>query len=306
MKRNNLKGSLILCLAALIWGLAFVAQSKAANVPSFLINALRSTISVPFLYVLYKITNRKTKEPLFPKDKKKLKTVLLGSAVCGVFLTIATNFQQFGIAFYPDTAPVEAHAGFITALYVIIVPIMSLFIYKKLSPIVMGAAIIALVGFYFLCLKNGLGGIYTGDILVLICAFAFSLQIIAIDKYVGEIGGIRLSLLQFLVVAVLSAIMSAIFEHSQIVWKDVLSAALPILYLGIMSSGVAYTLQIVGQKYAEPAVASISMSLESVFAALGGWIIVGNDLSVNEIIGCMLVFSAIIIAQIPEFFKKNT
>ena len=308
MKHNNLKGSLLLCLAAFVWGLAFTAQSSASSVPPFLLNSLRSFISLGFLFILFKIVNIKTKERLIPKDKAQRKTVFIGSIVCGTFLTIAANFQQFGIAMYKDGEAGEAHAGFITAMYVIIVPIISVFLRKKISLIVFVAAAISVLGFYFLCFSEGLGGFYKGDLLVLLCAFCFSFQILAIDKYVGKIGGIRLSLFQFLVVGILSGVMSLIFEFDKITLNVITDNILPIVYLGIFSSGIGYTLQIVGQKYAQPAVASISMSLESVFAALGGWLIAGNALASNEILGCVLVFAAIITAQLPDLInlKKKT
>ena len=141
--------------------------------------------------------------------------------------------------------------------------------------------------------------------LVFVCAVTFTLHIICIDKYVPVTGGVKLSIMQFAVCAVISAILGIIFEYDAVTLRNLLAAAPQILYLGIMSSGVAYTLQIVGQKYAEPAVASISMSLESVFAALGGWLISGNALSVRELMGCALVFAAITVAQLPEFFHKK-
>lgn len=304
--KNNIKGGIILCLAAIIWGFAFVAQNQAKAVPSFLINCLRSFISVIFLTLLYKILNRKTKKPFFPKDKTELKTVISGGVICGVCLTVAANFQQFGISFYESGQAAEAHAGFLTALYVVIVPVISVFFKKKIPLTVWIAVLIAIIGFYFLCLKNGLDGIYTGDYFVLLCAFSFSLQIIMIDRYVDRIGGVRLSLIQFATVTVLSGILSLIFEKDAVSLTEIKNAALPILYLGVMSSGVAYTLQIIGQKYAEPAIASITMSLESVFAAIGGFLINPDGrLSPREILGCIFVFSAIIVAQLPEFIKKG-
>ncbi len=304
MKYKNLKGSLILCFAALLWGLAFVAQTNASAVPSFLINCLRSYISVPFLYIVYRIVKRKNPEPVFPKSKSERKTVITGAIICGIFLAISVNFQQFGIAFYPDGAAVEAHSGFITALYVIIVPIFSLFLKRKISPLVWVSVVIALVGFYLLCFKSGLDGFYFADLLVFVCAICFSLHILAVDKFVGAIGGIRLSMLQFLVCGTISGILSLIFETQNYNGQILLSAMPYILYLGIMSSGVAYTLQIIGQKYAEPAFASLSMSLESVFAAIGG-ALAGNLLSGREIIGCAVVFAAIILAQIPELIANK-
>ena len=307
MKRNNLKGSIILCLAALIWGLAFVAQSDAADkIPPFAFNCLRSFLASVFLGAVMKIRGIKTKEKIIPKEKEKRKTALLGGLLCGVLLAISVNFQQFGLAVYPDGVAASARGGFLTAIYVVLVPIASVFFRKKVSPIVWGAVAVALAGTYFLCLSGGISGIYIGDILMLCCAFAFTFHIISVDNLGDKIGGIRLSLIQFFVCGIISLILSLIFEKNGFAIKNIISAAPQIAYLGIMSSGVAYTLQIIGQRFAEPAVASISMSLESVFAALGGWVIAGDTLSSRELFGCVLVFAAIIIAQLPEMITKNT
>ena len=218
-------------------------------------------------------------------------------------LAISVNLQQFGLAAYPNGAAAEARGGFITALYVVLVPVISFFTGKKTSPVIWLSVLVALSGFYLLCLSGGVGGIYLGDLLIFICAVSFSLHILSIDKFVGITGGVKLSVMQFTVVGVLSSVLALIFERPEL--SNILSAAPQILYLGIMSSGVAYTLQIVGQKYAEPSVASLSMSLESVFAALGGWIISGNSLSVKEFCGCALVFAAIITAQLPEMIASK-
>lgn len=307
MKYKNLKGSLILLTAALIWGLAFVAQSGAADlVPPFAFNALRSFIGAMALYLFYLIINRKEKKTFFPTEKKERKNYYIAALVCGVCLAVSVNFQQFGIAFYPKGVSSEARAGFITALYVILVPIFSVFARKKLSPIIWIAVFIALFGVYKLCFTGGFDTIYLADMLVFICAICFSLHIIAVDKFVGFTGGVKLSIMQFLVCGSFSLVLAIIFEIPQINLQNILSATPQILYLGIMSSGIAYTLQIVGQKYAEAAVASISMSFESVFAALGGWLISGNSLKSSEILGCALVFVAITVAQIPEFSKGNS
>lgn len=306
MKKNNLKGSLILCTASLMWGLAFVVQNRASDkVPPFTFNCLRAFIAAIFLFGFMAVMSIKNKEytPV-PKTLNK-KFLFKGGIFCGVMLAISTNFQQFGIAKYPDGVPTEARTGFLTALYVIIVPILSLFAKKKVSPIVWCSAVVAVIGFYMLCLFEGAGGFYFADVLVLLCAVAFSLHIILVDKYCGVIGGIRLSAFQFVFCGIVSGALSLIFEFDLISFSDIKSIILEILYMGIVSSGIAYTLQIVGQKYAEPSVASLSMSLESVFAALGGWVISGNILKTNEIIGCLLVFFAIILAQIPDFFKKS-
>lgn len=169
MKHNNLKGSLILCTASLIWGLAFVAQSDAADlVPSFTFNALRSFIGAAALLIFYKFTNSKGKEHFFPNDKSQKKQYFLAAAVCGLMLTISVNLQQFGLAAYPDGAAAEARGGFITALYVVLVPVISFFMGKKTSPVIWLSVLVALFGFYLLCLSGGVGGIYIGDLLIFI------------------------------------------------------------------------------------------------------------------------------------------
>lgn len=305
MKQNNIKGSLLLGTAALIWGLAFVAQSAATDfIPPFLINCLRSFISALFLLIILLIKKMRNKIPVFPVSKSQRLLTLKGGLLCGIMLAISVNFQQFGLAFYPKGVPTEARAGFLTALYVILVPILSVFTKKKISSKVWIAVLIAMLGIYMLCLSGGPDGIYLGDLLVFCCAISLSLHILTVDKYVSAIGGIRLSMLQFSVCAVISGILSLIFELPRIELQNLLAATFQILYLGIMSSGVGYTLQIIGQKYAEPSVASISMSLESVFAALGGWVISGNSLLIREIIGCILVFTAILLAQMPDIRNR--
>jgi len=300
MKLNNLKGSLILITAAFIWGMAFVAQSSAADsVPPFIINALRSFIAAIVLYLFSLVINFKETVQFFPKEKEAKVTFYKAGIICGICLTISVNLQQFGIAAYPQGAASEARSAFLTALYVILVPIFSLFVRKKLTLPVWIGIVIAIVGIYMLCFSGGIGRIYLGaDSLVFCCAISFALHIMAVDKYVGITGGIKLSIMQFTVEGVLSLILSVIFEFKDISISNILNAAWPILYLGVMSSGIAYTLQIVGQKYAEPAVASISMSLESVFGAIGGCLM-GKELAGREIVGCVLVFAAIVIAQLP-------
>ncbi len=306
MKTNNLKGSLILGLAALIWGMAFVAQNMLSDtIPTFTISACRSFIASLFLFLFWKITTLKNKENFFPKDKPTRKKYFMSAIICGVCLTVASNLQQFGMSLYPKDAPTEAHAGFLTALYVILVPIFSVFLRKKVGILVWLGGILAAFGIYLLCFAGGIGGFYIGDLVVFTCSIAFAFHILSVDKYVGITGGVKLSIMQFFVVGVLSLIGSLIFDIKAFQLTALLDGALPILYLGIMSSGVAYTLQIVGQKYAEPAVASITMSLESVFAVLGGVLFSSGTLKINEIIGCAVMFAAIIVAQIPELLQKK-
>ncbi len=306
MKQNNLKGSLILALAALIWGMAFVAQNQISDtVPTFTVNASRSFIAAIFLFIFWKITNIKKEASFIPKDKQGQKKYLAAALTCGMFLAVAMNLQQFGIALYPKGAPAEAHAGFLTVLYVILVPVFSVFLRKKVGLVVWCGGILSTIGIYMLCLANGLQAFYFADIIVFCCGIAFALQILAVDKYVGITGGVKLSIMQFFVVGVISTICALIFDLKALSLSALIDGALPILYLGIMSSGIAYTLQIVGQKYAEPSVASIVMSFESVFAVLGGVLFSRSTLSPNEIIGCIIMFAAIIVAQLPEFKKKK-
>lgn len=301
MTKNNLKGSAILLLAALIWGLAFVAQSDAADhIPPFAFNALRSIIAAVLLGGLLALRCRKNGQSFIPTNRNAALLTLLGGAACGIFLAISVNLQQAGLGSYPDGVAASARGGFITAIYVIIVPILSVIFGKRIPWSVWPAVLVALSGTYLLCLAGGLGGLYLGDALMIGCATCFSFQILCIDRFGEAIGGVRLSFIQFSVCAVISLALSLIFEPGGFALEGIKNAFWAILYLGVMSSGVAYTLQIIGQRYAEPAIASLTMSLESVFAALGGWVIAGDYLSPREICGCALVFLAIIIVQIPD------
>ncbi len=307
MKNNNLKGTVILVVAALIWGLAFVVQNGVSElIPPFTFNALRSLVGAVSLYVFWLFTGKKETKTFFPKEKAKRKEYYLGAVICGICLAVSVNFQQFGIATYPDGVANEARSGFITALYVILVPLFSVFLKKRISAPVWAGVVIAVIGVYLLCFSGGVSGIYFADLLIFLCAISFSLHIMSVDRFVGITGGVKLSVMQFGIVAVISMILGVIFEFDRISLSNIISATPQILYMGVMSSGVAYTLQIVGQKYAEPTVASISMSLESVFAALGGWLISGNGLTIRELFGCALVFFAIVVAQLPSKKDKLT
>lgn len=306
--KKNLTGEICLLLAALFWGGAFVAQSLGSdNIGCMTFNAARSFIGSLVLTPVILISDRVLgKQPPRGKERKML---WLGGLVCGFFLTFAVNLQQFGIAFV-DTGLSEAEAalaekanvgkvGFLTALYIVIVPILGLFLKKKAPPTVYIAVLIALAGMYLLCVKADFT-IGQGDISVIACAFMFSLQIMSVDYFAARVDCIRLSCLQFLVCGILSAVGMLLWESLDI--EAVLNAWAPILYTGIMSSGAAYTLQILGQKRTKPAVASLIMSLESVFSAVFGFLILHQTLSLREILGCALMMTAVLLAQ---FQKKS-
>ncbi len=304
MKKNNLKGSLVLLLAAVIWGLAFVAQDIAneQGVQPFTLNAVRSFVGSFALIPVAAVVSKKKQEAFIPKAKADLKRLLLTGTVCGVLLCISVNLQQFGIAAYPPEAPASARAGFLTAMYILFVPILEIFMRKKPSVTVWAGVLIAVVGLYLLCFSGEIGGIYTGDIVMLLCAVSFSCHILSVDTLGSKVDSVKLSSIQFFVCGVLSTVLMFIFEEPSL--SAILSSALPILFLGIMSSGVAYTLQIIGQQTCDnPTLASIAMSFESVFAAIGGAMF-GDIMTGREIIGCIIMFAAIVLAQFPSPIKK--
>lgn len=295
--KDNIKGSLLLCIAALIWGFAFVAQTDAGNkIPLFTFNGMRAFIAAIFLITVGSLFKFGDGTKFIPHDKSQRKNLFKAGIICGVLLFVATNLQQLGLTVYPDGVAAEARGGFLTALYIIIVPILSLFIKQKPGISVWIAVGVAIVGTYLLCMGDGSGGFHLGDIMLILCAVGFSVHIMAISKFGDGVNGIKLSAIQFLVCGVLSVVPAMIFESTD--FGTLMSAMPQILYVGIFSSGVAYTLQIIGQKYAEPSVATLSMSLESVFAAIGGWLISDNALGSKEIVGCVFVFVAVLIAQI--------
>ncbi|MBR3967470.1 MAG: DMT family transporter [Clostridia bacterium] len=297
-------GSFALLLAAVIWGFAFVAQTSGAkSIPAFTLNALRSFVGFAFLALLIAIMSIKKKD-LIPSDKASVKSLIIGGICCGVALFIATGFQQYAIGTYPPEAAASGRSGFITALYVVLVPCVSaLILKKKIHPIVWLGIGIAVVGMYLLSFSKGISGIYLGDLITFLCAVSFCGHILVIDHFVAKNNGILLSCIQFFTVGVLSLVVALIFEKTTL--SAILEALIPVLYLGIMSSGVAYTLQVVGQKYTAPTTASILMSLESVFAVIGGALVLGERLSFRELIGCLLMFAAIIVAQSPDFAKAK-
>lgn len=299
MKKQAISAAELL-LTAFIWGVAFVAQSVGMDyIGPFTFNCVRSIIGGLVLIPLVFILGKKTKADRTEEQTKEYKkNTVIGGICCGVCLCVASNFQQFGIMH-----TTVGKAGFITALYIIIVPILGIFMKKKVAPIVWVSSVIAVVGFYLLSI-SGQVSISKGDILVLICAVLFSVHILVIDYFSPKGEGVTISCIQFFTSGILCGIMMFLFENPQI--KDILAAYLPILYAGVMSCGVAYTLQIIGQKNMDPTVASLILSLESVFSALAGWLILGQGLSGKELIGCALVFVAVLLAQMPQKSKKES
>ena len=295
---QNIRNSLLLLLTATIWGVAFVAQSVSMDyIGAFTFNSARNLIGAAVLLPAIWFLNRgKPKATLTPAQRRaSQKTLITGGIACGVLLCVASNFQQFGIKY-----TTVGKAGFITACYIVIVPVLGIFLKKKCSPFIWAAVALALLGLYLLCIKDGFS-IGKGDLLVLICAVLFSLHILVIDHFSPLTDGVKMSCIQFLVCGILSGIPALILEHPS--FTALLAAWAPVLYAGVLSCGVGYTLQIVGQKGMNPTVASLILSLESCISVLAGWIILGQKLSGREILGCVIMFGAIVLAQLPQ--KKS-
>lgn len=297
------KNAFLLFMAAFIWGIAFVAQSSAAAyIRPFTFNGIRCLIGgltlLPLVFIM-QFQKRKTlplgesfgENRLFsPED---LKNGLTGGLCCGICLCLGSTLQQFGIE-----QTTVGKAGFITALYIVFVPIVNtLFLRKKIALPVALSVILGLAGLFLLCMSEQFS-IGKGDFYVLLCSFAFTAHILVIDHFSAKADGVLLSCIQFLTCGIISLPFIFFMEKPQ--WNQIFSAKIPILYAGILSCGVAYTLQIVGQKNTNPTIASLILSLESVVSVLAGWILLKQTLSGREIAGCIVMFAAIIIAQLPS------
>lgn len=291
----KLKNSLMLLLAALIWGCAFVAQSAGTQyVGPWTFNCLRSVIGALTLWLVMPFLDKSR-----GIDKKTVSSgkLLLGGVLCGIVLAAASMFQQLGIM---ETS--AGKAGFITALYVILVPILGLFIGHHTRLIVWLGALLALGGFYFLSFTDASLILQTGDLYLLICAVLFAVHILIVDSF-SSVDGVRLSCIQFFTAGLICSIGMFVFEKPDV--SAIMDAAVPILYAGCLSSGAGYTLQILGQKDADPSIASMLLSLESVFAAIAGFLLLHQDLNGREILGCSLIFLAVMIAQYPSRNKNK-
>ena len=298
------KGPILLLITAILWGMAFVAQTTAAdNVEPFTFNASRNFIGVVFLcgVIAFRKRSGADKPAGAPGSGYSRKTLIIAGVACGVALCVASYLQQAGITSYPADAAASGRSGFVTATYMVMVAVMGLFLGKRPHPLVFVAVAVALIGMYLLCVPEGLGSIYVGDWLVLASALGYAIHILIIDRYTN-VDGVRLSRVQLIVAGVISLVCALVLEHPDP--AAVIAAIVPILYAGICSDGIAYTLQIVAQKTTDPTIASIIMSLESVFAALGGWLILSESLAPVELLGCGLVFAAVILSQVPDFIDN--
>ena len=306
MHKKEIEGSLILLLAALLWGLTFIFQSQASQyIGPFTLSAFRNIVATLFLLPVMLFSIRK--EEKVTKEKFNYKKAIIYGIICGLVYTIASVVQQIGIK---NTS--TGKAGFITALYLVLVPVFGIFLKKKIGLNIYLSVILSVVGLGLLCLKDGSFSIVTSDLYLLLCAVLFAVHIILIDSFVPHTNGIALSFFQVLTSALVSTIFMLIFEKVDL--NSLLNSLVSILYCGVCSSGIGYTLQIIGQKKLNPVIASLIMSLESVFSAVGGaiiyifykWTSVNQFLSMQEIIGCVVMFVAVVLSLINfDTFKKR-
>lgn len=307
---KQVRNSILLLLTAFIWGVAFVAQSEGGDaVGPYTFNCIRSIIGgcvlIPVIFIIKKITTRGNENKSInienkPKENKKI--LIIGGILCGSALFMGSTLQQLGL-YYGTTA---GKAGFLTACYILLVPILGLFLKKKCGFNIWIGVFLSLIGLYLLCIDESFSLAF-GDILVLCSAMAFSMHILLVDYFSPKVNGVKMSCIQFFTCGLIGVVPTVFVEmgtstadiSSWIAALGSLSAWIPILYAGVLSCGVAYTLQIIGQDGLNPTIASLLMSLESVFAVLAGWILLGQNMSIKEVSGCVLIFAAIILAQLP-------
>lgn len=307
-----MRGNLMLMLTAFIWGSSFVAQKSGMDlIGPLAFNGIRTLIGgIVLIPAIMFLKNWKVKKALQAGEtaaevseedrKKENRLLIIGGICCGIALLVASNLQQIGI-FYTTAGK----AGFITALYVVLVPICGLFIGKKVRPVIWLCVLASAVGLYLLCMpaEGGFGHINKGDLLIMLCALCFTGHILVIDYFSPKVDGVKLSCIQFFVAGILSIIL--MFPLDPALGFDLPSFStlidswLPVLYAGVLSCGVAYTLQIVAQADTDPTVASMILCLESVFAVIAGMIILGESMSLREIAGCLIMFAAIVVSQLP-------
>lgn len=288
-------------LAALVWGLSFVAQSEGASIGTFTFNGLRTLLGGIVLVPLVILSHKKENSKLPAQERKKFpfKDVFIGGFCCGIPLFFGGNLQQHAFN-YLEVGKV----GFITALYMVIVPVCGIFLKRKLKINIWLGVALGVVGLYFLSIKKGDFSIGTGEFVTILGAFAFAAHILVIDYFCKKVNNMALSCMQFFVAGALSIICMFIFEEPQI--AEIKGAIVPLAYAGVMSCGVAFTAQIFGQKYANPTVASVLLCLESVFSVIFGWLLLDQKLAGREYLGCVIMFVAVILTQLPqEWFTFN-
>lgn len=306
MQKTQLKGVLLLFLTAFIWGSSFVAQSLGMNnVEAFTFNGIRTLFGAATLlpYIIGKdIFNiRKHGKPDKKQVKSETKKILTGGSIMGIALCIASNLQQYAFS-YPDHSP--GKIAFITAFYMFFVPLLGLFIRKKVSPITWLCVILGTVGLYFLCVSGvGFSAVTKSDMFSLACSVFYAVHILLIEKFAADTDGVKLSFTQFTVSGIITCIIMFITEAPSI--SAINQSILPLLYSGVMSCGLAYTFQIIGQKHTESTVASIIMCLESVFGVLCSAVMLQKMLTANEIIGCVIMFVAILISQFGDRIEQK-
>ena len=304
MKSKKLLGIILLLITAFAWGLGFVAQSAGMDkIPPFVFSSIRMILGgislLPVIISLDLFKYRRYSIEEKANYKKKTKNSLLYGAILGVVFFIACNLQQFALV-YSEPGKV----AFITAIYMLFVPIICLFLKKRVPLLTWICIFTGIIGLFLLCIDvNNFSGINKGDALALLCAFFYGIHIVLVEKFSDKTDGIKLSCVQFFVGGFITLVPAFIFE--QFIWENIVNAAVPILYAGLCSCGIAYTFQILGQKYIESSFATLIMSMESVFAVLASAIILGSMLSVQEAIGCIIMFIAIIIPQIFEIVNMK-
>ena len=302
---KKMQSNILLLFTALIWGSSFVAQKSGMDyIEPFTFNGIRMVMGglvlIPFILLMDRKKARDgAAEPMSDEEKAKArKKIIAGGICCGLAIFVASSLQQFGVSY--TTA---GKAGFITTLYVVIVPIISVLLRKRVRPIMWLCVVLGAVGLYLLCMTDDSFKLAFGDMLVLLCAVAFAVHIMVVDHFAAKLDGTKLSCIQFLTSGILGLVGMAIFESPDI--SAILDCWLPILYAGVLSCGLGYTFQVIAQKYAEPTVASLLMSLESVFAVISGAILLHETMSMRELTGCAVIFAAVIISQLPEKKKKE-
>ncbi|MBQ6520397.1 MAG: DMT family transporter [Anaerolineaceae bacterium] len=304
MKNKQMTGNLLLLLTAMIWGMAFAFQRKGMeSIGPLTFTAVRmglAAIVIGSAALISRSREEKSHPSITTEDKQiRDKNTLLGGIFCGIFLAAASIFQQFGMV-----TTSAGKSGFITAMYVLLVPIINFLLFRKRNSLLVWIAVfISVAGMYLLCMTEGFR-LAHGDTLLLLCAVMFSGQILCCDHFVQKGDPLGISAIQILTCSAISTAAAFLMEEPS--WDQVRAAAIPILYCGIMSGGVGYTLQMIAQKFTDPTIASILMSLESVFAVIGGAILLNERMSGRELLGCILMFFAIILVQLPAPSSKES